>query len=224
MQRILSAMMVAFLSVLSTAAEAEKSVWQGVHLSFGTTKQVGDHDFTLSHEKWGAHELWAFPVSGSGFVLETGYRWQVGESRLTVGPTITVMKGGLSGGRSWQHEKTGASARLAYDSELQATAGLELGYIVNERMLITAEAGFVASDASLTLSGDYGGHTAESSLEGYVPGEYVSLGLDYRFKNGATIGVEIGRYNLHCADSWGEVNGELVTNATVVSLEFGFQF
>lgn len=224
MQQFFSAMVVVFLFLLAPMAQAEKSAWQGVHLSYGATMQSGDHNLALSHKSLGVHELWAFPVSGSGSALELGYRWQVGETRLTLGPTISVMHGGLSGGRSWEHAKTGASAQLAYQSEFQATAGLELGYIVNERVLITAEAGFVASDASLTLSGVYRGYTAESAIEGYVPGEYVSLGLNYRFENGATLGLEVGQYKFDCSDQWDSVNGELATDATVVSLELGFQF
>lgn len=225
MQRILSAMMVVFLSLVSVvSAQAEKSAWQGLHLSYGATTQSGNHDFTLSHERWGSYEVWAFPVSGSGSALEVGYRWQVGETRLILGPTISVIQGGLSGVRSWEHAKTGASAQLMYQSEFQATAGLELGYIVNERLLVTAEAGFAASDASLTLSGLYRGYTAESAIEGYVPGEYVSLGINYRFESGATLGLEVGHYLFECEDQWGSVNGELSTEATVVSLELGFQF
>lgn len=224
MQRILSAMMVVFLLAVSVPAQAEKSVWQGLHLSYGATTQTGHHDFTLSHERWGNYEVWAFPLSGNGSVLELGYRWQVGGSKITVGPTLSLMQGTLSGGRQWQHAGSGASAHLGYESEIQATAGLELGYIVSERLLLTAEAGYVASDALLTLSGSYQQYGAESSLAGYVPGEYVALGLDYRLSNGATIGVEIGRYNFNCADSWDDVSGELTTSATVLSFAIGFQF
>ena len=95
MQQFVSAMMVVFLSLVSVPAQAEKSAWQGLHLSYGATTQSGNHDFTLSHERWGSYEVWAFPVSGSGSALEVGYRWQVGETRLILGPTISVMQGGL---------------------------------------------------------------------------------------------------------------------------------
>lgn len=224
MKKIVAASLVVFFSLISTVAQAEKSAWQGLHLALGATKQAGDHDFSLSHEQWGAFELWEFPVSGTGSALEVGYRWQVGETRLTIGPTLSVMQGGLQGGLSWQHEKTGASVELRYHSEFQATAGLELGYIVSERLLVAAEAGFVASDASLTLAGAYDTYAAESSVSGYVPGRYVSLGLDYRLKNGATIGAEVGRYEFNCADSYESLRGDLSTKATVFSLEVGWQF
>ncbi len=224
MQKILSVVVVFFLSLYASVAKAEKSVWQGIHLSYGVSTQTGNHDFVLSHEWWGDHEVWGFPLSGEGSVLEFGYRWQVGESRFTIGPTFSLMQGMLSGGRQWQHTDTGVSAQLGYQSEIQATAGIELGHIASERLLFTVEGGVVASDACLSLSGSFRNYNAGTALTGYIPGHYIAAGIDYRFENGTTLGLEVGRYNFEYSDSWGEVTGILSTDVTVISLEVGWQF
>lgn len=217
------AMLVTFLSWLAPMAQAEKSAWQGVHLSYGVTTQKGDHDFILSHEPWGTYEVWALPLLGKGSVAELGYRSQIGQS-FTIGPTVSLMRGSLSGALEWPPE-IGVSAGLVYESEIQATAGLELAFILSERLLLSLEGGAVASDAQLTLSGAYSDYSSDgSSLSGYVPGHYVAVGIDYRFNNGATIEFEVGQYTFDCADSLDQVNGKMTTDATVASISFGWQF
>jgi hypothetical protein len=209
---------------LSTSAMAEKSSWQGLHLSFGKTVQSGGHDFTISHEKVGSFQVWELPLSGHGSVVEIGYRWQLGQSPVTVGPTVSVMNGSLTGSKTWRHAGTGASASLAYASEFQATAGLEIGYIVSERTLITLEGGVVASDAGLSLSAVYADYAAGTGISGYLPGTYLAAGFDHQLKNGAVLEVEIGRYSFDCVDEIGAVNGQLLTDAIVASIGVGIKF
>jgi hypothetical protein len=216
--------MMAFFPSLATPVAAEKSLWQGLHLSYGKTWQTGTNDLTLSHEKVGSFQVWELPLSGHGFVAEVGYRWQLGRSLLMLGPTFSLMKGDMTGSRTWRHDGTGASATLAYASEIQATVGIELGYIASERTLFTLEGGVVATDGSLSLAASYRDFAAGTGISGYMPGTYVSIGVDHRLKNGAVVELEVGHYNFDCADQIGVFDGVLSTKATVVGVSIGWQF
>ncbi|MFM2339758.1 MAG: hypothetical protein RLZZ360_394 [Candidatus Parcubacteria bacterium] len=114
MQRMLSAVM-AFFLLVPMPAQAEKSVWQGPHLSYGVPIQTGSHDFTLSHKDWGEYVVWTLPLSGQGAVGELGYRWQLGNSALTTALTARCI-GAWSG--SLPREKCTSTSQSAISSDV----------------------------------------------------------------------------------------------------------
>jgi hypothetical protein len=57
-----------------------------------------------------------------------------------------------------------------------------------------------------------------------MPGTYVSLGVDHRFKNGEVLEFEVGQYDFSCADQIGVLDGEISNRAVVASVSFGWQF
>ncbi len=226
MWRIVFLPLMTLMVMLSTTVARSETPFAGFHLSYGPNQQQGHNDLRLGHNDFGSVELWSIPLStavtGESFAM--GYRWPLGDSRWRIGPTAALLAGPLFGSiGATTADNTGAIS-LGYSSEFVATIGGEVGYVVGDQWLVTAEAGVVASPAALMLSASYDRYGDSWSATGYLVGSYYALGVTHAFPSGLTLGVKVGQYDLQVTDQAEDWYGVLSTESVIATVAVGWQF
>lgn len=175
MQRILSAMMVVFLSLVSSQVEAnEIRPWAGPAIELRHGRILTEHKFGSVTD--GQSMYFGFDDAATVSGLKVGWRFPLGD-RLTFGPMLAYYGEGVSDATSGVYAPEGASVRASYRETRAVTAGFQLGVDVGNGWFAYGEAGYVCQE--VVLSGEVSVPTLEMSVSqtGYEVGPYAELGV-----------------------------------------------